>query len=361
MSPDTLTLASALQSLGYETSQCGKWHLGAKPEWGPNAFGFEHSYGTLTGAADPWTHFYRPGKFLDTWHRDGRFFQENGNATELMAAEAVRRIRVGRLDAQGKRVPWFVYVPFHAVHTPVDAPDAYKRLYDGIVFDADSERQNSRLRLAAMISQLDAKIGDLIASLEETGQRDNTLIIFSSDNGGLEHAGNPYVGNVPKSPLNSENAPLRGQKNQLYEGGIRVCAFANWPGMLPAGKSPAVMHAVDWFPTLAGIVGFEPPATARWDGIDCWPALCGKPQSGRPCPIYIAHGTGAAISDDDWKLIARSGEKQPELYNLAADPFETFDLAADRPDQVSRLSQLLTAAKLLDIAEKPADLAGIAE
>jgi len=362
MAPGTLTIASALQSLGYETSQCGKWHLGSKPEWGPNAFGFEHSYGTLTGAADPWTHFYRPGTFLDTWHRDGTLFQEQGNATELMAAEAVSRIRNGRLGSDGRRVPWFVYVPFHAVHTPVDAPEAYKRMYDGVVFDTDPEKQNSRLRLAAMVSQLDAKIGDLVAALEATGQRDNTLIIFSSDNGGKEHAGNPYVGEVPGSPLNSENAPLRGEKNQLYEGGIRVCAFANWPGVLPAGKSEAVIHAVDWFPTLAGIVGFSPPAAARWDGLDRWPALSGRAAAGRPRPIYVAHMTGAAIIDNDWKLIARTGGKrpklsEPELFNLAADPCETLDLAADRPDQVSRLEQLLAAEKLLDLAEIPADLA----
>jgi len=362
MSPDTLTLPSALQSLGYETSQCGKWHLGAKPEWGPNAFGFEHSYGTLTGAADPWTHFYRRGEFLDTWHRDGRFFQEKGNATELMAAEAVSRIRGGRMNPEGRRVPWFVYVPFHAVHTPVDAPDEYKRLYDGVVFDADPEKQNSRLRLAAMVSQLDAKIGELLAAVEATGQRGNTLIIFSSDNGGLEHAGNPYVGDVTTSPLNSENAPLRGQKNQLYEGGIRVCAFANWPGVLPAGKSPALMHAVDWFPTLAGIVGFEPPATAHWDGVDRWPAICGKSATARQRPIYIAHSTGAAIIDDDWKLIDRTDRKQnAELFHLAADPYEQVDLAADRPDLVSRLKQLLTAEKLLEVAEIPADLVGVAD
>jgi arylsulfatase A-like enzyme len=150
-----------------------------------------------------------------------------------------------------------------------------------------------------MVSQLDAKIGDLVAALEATGQRDNTLIVFTSDNGGNERAGNPYVGDVPDSPLNSENAPLRGQKNQLYEGGIRVCAFANWPGVLPAGKSQTVMHAVDWFPTLAGIVGFEAPATARWDGIDRWSALCGRAAAVRPRPIYVAHMTGAAIIDND--------------------------------------------------------------
>jgi len=265
------------------------------------------------------------------------------------------------MNPEGRRVPWFVYVPFHAVHTPVDAPDAYKRLYDGVVFDADPEKHASRLRLAAMVSQLDAKIGELVAAVEATGQRNNTLIIFSSDNGGRERAGNPYVGDVPSSPLNSENAPLRGGKNELYEGGIRVCAFANWSSVLPAGKSPAVMHAVDWFPTVACIVGFEPPATAHWDGVNRWPALCGRVVTARPRPIYIAHSKGGVIIDDDWKLIDRPDRKQVELFHLAADPYEQVDLAGDRPDQVSRLKQRLTAERLLDVGDIPADLGGVTE
>jgi arylsulfatase A-like enzyme len=174
----TVTLASALKSVGYYTCQSGKWHLGARPEWGPNKFGFDHGYGTLTGAADPWTHKYRKGVYEDTWHRDGKLFHEEGNATELIAAEAVRRI-------EEKKDPWFIYVPFHAVHTPVDAPEEYKKLYAGVKFHDDPDKQDSRLRMAAMVSQVDAKIGQFVAALEKTGQRDNTLIVFTSDNGGI--------------------------------------------------------------------------------------------------------------------------------------------------------------------------------
>jgi arylsulfatase A-like enzyme len=121
------------------------------------------------------------------------------------------------------------------------------------------------------------------------------------------------------------------------------------------------MHAVDWFPTLAGVVGFEPPATAHWDGVDRWPALCGKATPARPRPIYIAHSKGAAIIGEDWKLIDRTDRKQVELFHLATDPYEQVDLAADRPDQVSRLKQLLTAEKLLELAEIPTDLVGVAD
>lgn len=111
----TETLASALKSVGYSTYLSGKWHLGVRPEWRPNHYGFDHSYGSLSGAVDPWTHKYRPGPLERTWHRDGQLIDEEGNATELVAAQAVEWIKA-------KRSPWFVYVPFQAVHIPVDAP-----------------------------------------------------------------------------------------------------------------------------------------------------------------------------------------------------------------------------------------------
>ena len=360
LAPGTPTLASALRSLGYETSLCGKWHLGAKPQWGPNHYGFDHSYGSLTGAADPWTHLYRPkSPYKDTWHRDLNFFQEQGNATELVAAEALKQISSGRTDAEGHRVPWFVYVPFHAVHTPVDTPPEYKKLYDGVVFDADPARQDSRLRMAAMVSQLDAKIGAFLSALETTGQRSNTLIIFTSDNGGTESLKNGYEGTVADSPLNSENAPLRGQKNQFYEGGIRVCAFANWPGVLAPRKVTAALHAVDWFPTLARLTGYTPPPAIAWDGVDRWDALAGPGPAPRPKPIYIAKKKGATLIDGSWKLIAPGGSETPELYDLASDPFETTDLAAQRSDQMARLESLLAKEQALDVTELPADLVGI--
>lgn len=346
----TTTLASALKSLGYATYQSGKWHLGARPEWSPTAFGFDHGYGTLTGAADPWTHKYRKGELEDTWHRDGKFFHEEGNATELIAAEAVKRIRE-------KRAPWFVYVPFHAVHTPVDAPDEYKKLYDGVSFHKDPEKHDSRLRLAAMVSQLDAKIGQLVAAVEETGQRDNTLIVFTSDNGGIESLKNAYVGKVGDSPLNSENDPLRGQKATLFEGGTRVCAFANWPGKLAPRKHAHPMHAVDWLPTIASLVGYEAKTDLKWDGLNQWPALLGKVEKPEPRTIYIAANNGQSLRHGDWKLIqTKKGDEQ--LFNIAVDPYEKNDLAKKEPEKVAELQKLLAAQKALDEPKIPADLAG---
>jgi arylsulfatase A-like enzyme len=353
--PGTLTLPAALRSLGYATFQVGKWHLGSRPEWGPNEYGFDHSYGTLTGAADPWTHKYRRGHYEDTWHRDGVRVDEEGNATELVTAQAVRHIREAAAAQEPGRCPWFLYVAFHAVHTPVDAPEAFKRLYDGVQFHDDPTKQDSRLRLAAMVSQLDDALGRFAAALDETGQRRDTLIIFTSDNGGVESLKNAYVGTVPDSPLNSENDPLRGQKNTLYEGGIRVCGFANWPGTLAPRTCTAVIHAADWFPTIAGIVGWRPPADLDWDGVDRWPAIVAAADAPRPKPLCIVHPSGRAVIDGDWKLIAR--HKGPaELFDLAADPYEHRDRSADRADIVARLREAAAADAARDVRELPADL-----
>jgi arylsulfatase A-like enzyme len=344
----TVTLASALKSLGYETCQAGKWHLGSRPEWGPNEYGFDHSYGTLTGAADPWTHKYREGPYEDTWNRDGKRIDEKGNATELVAAEAVRCI-------ERMRRPWFTYVAFHAVHTPVDAPDEYKRLYEGVKFDDDPAKHDSRLRLAAEVSQLDAKVGEFVAALERTGQRENTLIVFTSDNGGIESLKNAYVGEVGNSPLNSENDPLRGQKNTLYEGGVRVCALANWPGKLAARTHRGPMHVADWFPTIAAVVGYQPTEDLNWDGVNQWPTLSGESASNRPRPIYIAMKGGRALLDAEWKLIMR-GRNKPELYNLANDPYEKDNLAASMPKQLLKLKSAIRVEQSKDSALQPDDL-----
>jgi arylsulfatase A-like enzyme len=348
----TTTLASMLKSLGYSTHQTGKWHLGARKEWIPNAYGFDTSYGTLTGAADPWTHKYRQGHpYEDTWHRDGELFREEGNATELVAAEAVKRIKTAKS-------PWFVYVPFHAVHTPVDAPEEFKRLYDGVKFHNDPAKQDSRMRMAAMVSQVDAKVGQFIEAIESTGQREKTLIIFFSDNGGIESLKNAYVGDVGDSPLNSENDPLRGQKGTLYEGGTRVCALANWPGTLKPQKFTTPMHCVDWLPTIAALVGFEMEEDLALDGVSQWAALTGENDASAPRTIYIAQPGRRSLRHGDWKLIADDKGK-PELFNIAADPYEKNNLAGSQAEKLAELEKLLAAQHAKDEPKLPDDLRGL--
>jgi arylsulfatase A-like enzyme len=355
--PGTVTIASALKQCGYETYLTGKWHLGSKPEWGPNQYGFDHSYGSLTGAADPWTHKYRTGPFENTWHRDCKFVTEEGNATELIAAEALKFIRE-------KHAPWFIYVPFQAVHIPVDAPDQYKKKYAGVKFHDDPAKQDSLLRFGAFVNQMDTKIGELMAALESTAQRSNTLVIFTSDNGGLASGGNPYVGKVAGSPALSSNLPLRGYKNQLYEGGVRVSAFANWPGVLAPKKLEAFLHAADWFPTITRLAGWACPSDLKLDGQDAWPLLTGKEQQ-KPRTVYIPHPSGSVIIHDGWKLIAYKGagakgkkKAGTELYQVSVDPSETKDLAAEHPEKVAALEKILENMRKDDRQDLPADLKG---
>jgi len=350
--PGTTTLASALKECGYTTSLSGKWHLGSKSEWGPNHYGFDHTYGSLNGAVDPWTHQYRKGPYLDTWHRDGKIFQEEGNATELVAADAVNRIK----SAKG---PWFVYVPFQAVHIPVDTPEQYKKLYDGVKFDDAPAKDDSLRRFAAFVTQMDTKIGELVKAIDDKGERASTLIVFSSDNGGLHAGGNPYVGKVPSSPALSSNLPLRGQKNTLYEGGVRVCALANWPGVLKPGKSTAPMHAADWMPTITKLAGWPKAGTSKFDGQDMWPVLTGQAQPS-PRTIYIPMKPSSAVLRDGWKMIAKNGAgaPMPELYNVTEDPSEKKDLAAEQPQKLKEMIALLNDLRKDDVTTLPEDLKG---
>jgi arylsulfatase A-like enzyme len=353
--PGTTTLAVALKQCGYTTCLSGKWHLGSEPEWGPWNYGFDHSYGSLPGAVDPWTHEYRKGRWQKTWHRDGKRIDEEGNATELVAAEAEKWIRT----AKG---PWFVYVPFHAVHIPVDTPPEYKKIYEGVnLGEPDAAKEESKHRYCAMVSQLDAKVGQLVAAVDQTGQRQNTIIIFTSDNGGLLSGGNAYVSKVPPTPALASNLPLRGQKNQLYEGGVRVPAWVSWPGKLQPRKLEAPLHIADWMPTLTKLAGWKKPDNVKFDGLDIWPVLTGEAAKPEPRTIYIPHPSGSIVMRDGWKLITRKpgkDAKEPkiELFNVFEDPSEKKEISKEQPQHVKELQAILTDLQKDDMTKLPADL-----
>lgn len=347
----TTTLASALKEAGYSTHLAGKWHLGSRPEWGPNHYGFDQSYGSFPGAVDPWTHKYRKGVYERSWQRNGEFIDETGNSTELVSSQVVKWIE----SAKG---PWLVYVPFHAVHIPVDTPPEYKKLYTDAKFDDDPKKNESLQRFGAFVTQMDTKIGQFVEALDRTGQRKNTLIVFTSDNGGLQSGGNAYVSEVPPTPALSSNKPLRGNKNNLYDGGTRVVAFANWPGTLQPRKVSAFMHAADWTPTLTKLAGWEPKTPPKFDGRDVWPVLSGKTETLEPRVIYVPHPTGAVVHYDGWKLLSFKNGKT-ELYHVAVDVSEEKDLAAAQPDRVKALQAMLEELRKDDLTTLPEDLKGI--
>ena len=345
----TETLASLLARIGYDTGLSGKWHLGSKPEWGPNQFGFRRSYGSLAGGCGQFNHLYKRGPYSQTWHRDEQLIHEAGHTTDLIAREVVHWI-------EQRRTPWFYYVPFTAVHVPVEVHQEHLRLYDGQAYDEDPQRDLSFRRYAAYTTHMDEAIGRLVEAVERTGQRESTLIVFTSDNGSFPSWKNgSYPGTFPPCPRLGSNLPLRGYKAQLYEGAIRTPTCISWPGELKPGKVDAVMHIVDWMPTLARLCGSQPAADLMWDGQDIWPLLTREVEDAPPRTLYWKFVRGQrALLHGNWKLIDHGGDRI-ELFDLANDPHEQQDLTDEQPQIVQQLQQKMERLAERDRAHRPPD------
>jgi len=337
------TLAQALHGAGYTTAICGKWHLGKfEPAYLPTHRGFDHQYGLWGGSLGYDTHI-KMGK-LD-WHRNDEVSHDSGYSTHLLAQDACQVI-----GDQPAGKPLFLYLPFNAVHSPYQVPDSYKQPYAKL----DKNRQT----MAALVSSVDEAIGQVVAMLKKKGMLDNTLIIFSSDNGGV------WPGKY------TDNTPLRAGKGTIYEGGVRVCAFATWPGKIPAGihiKEP--IGGIDWYPTLVKLAGGSLEQKLPLDGKDIWPVLTQGAKS--PHDALLLAGTTpevVAVRMGDWKLLVNPSDKDAEeggdgkagagkveLYNLAADIAETKNLAASQPEKVKELRARLNA--FMKNAAEPGELA----
>lgn len=315
------TLPQALREAGYTTAICGKWHLGHfRRDYLPTRRGFDHQYGHYNGAID---YFKLERDGGADWQRDDKVCQDEGYSTFLIAREAARLI-----EGQPKDKPLFLYVPFNAPHTPLQVPEEYKTPYVNL--------PEPRRTYAGMLAAMDEAIGHILGALDKTGIRQNTLIIFASDNGGEE------PGKV------ACNSPLRGGKFTLYEGGVRVCAAAAWPGYIKPGSTVSEpIHMVDWYPTLLRLAGASLDQKLPLDGLDIWPVIT----QGKPSPhaeiLLNAEPNGGAIRMGDWKLIingaaaggsgAKKSGQRVELFNLAVDPNEKRNLAAEQPEQVQAL------------------------
>ena len=336
----TVTMASALQSVGYDTALIGKWHLGSRPDWGPNHFGFQHSYGSLAGGVGPWDHHYKSGPYTKTWHRNEELLQEEGHVTDLIATEAIRWLE-GR---DGKR-PFFLYVPFTAVHIPIDEPQKYHDL------NPHFSEPSARLR-AACATHMDEAIGSILNALDRGGQHDNTLVLFFSDNGAhslTRNDGQQYPGTYPATQVAGDNAPLRGFKSSLYEGGIRTAALVRYPGKLRGGtRVTAPIHTYDWLPTLCRLAGYPSNVDLKWDGRDVWPILSGQQPSLEPRSLYWlgVNRRERAIRRGDWKLLIAAD--RVELYDLKNDPSEAKNLAELEPERVAEWRKFMEQAAAND-------------
>jgi arylsulfatase A-like enzyme len=335
---DTTTLASALKSVGYETALVGKWHLGSKPEWGPQKYGFDHSYGSLAGGVTSYTHVYKTGPFSRTWHRNGTLIEEEGHVTDLLTREAVQFIEKKRPG------PFFLYVPYTAVHLPIDEPKEWLDRYA-------KEPDLGVRQYGACVSHMDHGVGIILAALDRARVRENTIVLFLTDNGGATDVQNndpQYAGTHPSFKIPARNGTLRGRKGTVYEGGIRTPALASWPGRLQPRDESSPVHVADWFPTLAGLAAYKPSADLKWDGSDRWPVLTGtrKPEA-RILYWLGTNGNSLALRKGDLVLIRQKG-KSDELYDMAADPSQKNDLAAQRPEVVRELGEDLKKVSARD-------------
>ncbi len=306
---DERTMAEALREVGYRTWMVGKWHLG---EWQrphlPLQRGFDHHYGHYSALIDSFTHMRGP--VLD-WHRNGRPVVEEGYSTFLLADEAERLI-----ERHDGRSPFFLYLPFNAVHGPHQAPDDYLEKYSRL-----GRRGPQRAQLECM----DLAVGSVLEALERKGVLDSTLVMFTNDNGGTRV---------------TSNGPYRGFKSHYHEGGVRVPAAMRWPEQIPAGStSDAMLHIVDLFPTFAQLAGASTDSDLPLDGRDAWDSIA---KGGPGHREEVVHSL-EVIRVGHWKLIEEGASyygwrEQPlQLFNIREDPYEETNLADSRPEKVAEL------------------------
>ena len=300
-------LAERLKSLGYATGMVGKWHLGFKPELMPPQRGFDFFFGFLGGA-----HAYLPGQKGASIYRGNSPIVEKEYLTDAFAREAVAFIE------QHKAEPFFLYLPFNAVHMPLQAPEKYLSRFPDI-------KDPKRRTFAAMTAGMDDAVGRVMGKLDELKLTGETLVVFISDNGG------------PTPTTSSGNGPLRGYKGQMWEGGIRLPFMMQWPGRVPAGKvydQPVI--SLDVHPTIVAATGAVVLPEWKLDGVNLLPFVTGA-AGGRPHEtLYWRMGAKHAIRHGDWKVTAEPGTPAG-LFNLAQDAGEKTDLSSKNPERMKEL------------------------
>jgi arylsulfatase A-like enzyme len=326
------SLPALLKANGYATGLMGKWHLGWKPEFGPNAHGFDEFYGFLSGSHDYYTGAAAPAnpdfEASPDLYENAAPVQPAGYLTDEISRRAVRFI------TEHATSPFFLEVAYNAVHWPFQPPDRPPTVGDRPPPQRPAQMPGdsvpaTREDYVRMLERADQGVGEILATLDRLGLARSTLVIFTNDNGG---------------EWLSRNAPLFHRKGTLWEGGIRVPLILRWPGVLPAGKtSGQVAITMDLTASILVATGTPTPAGYRSDGIDLLPVLAGTaPLRERRLFWRIAQASRQqrAVRSGNWKLLIDAG--QLLLFDLAADPGEHTDLAARHPDVVARLQRLVT-------------------
>lgn len=312
------TIGKMFQAAGYDTALTGKWHLGYLEKHWPRQHGFQYSFGILGGNADYYTHEEQgEGAGKTQMFENGSKIRREGYMTDLIADAAVSWLK------QRTSKPFFLYLPFTAPHSPIQAAEDF----DPRTGTAP-HRPKHRPTYAKMVERLDARIGDVLRQLDAMGVARNTIVVFTSDNGG---------------DANGRNVPFKGGKSSVFEGGIRAPLHIRWPGVIPAGRAtPQVAMTMDLAPTLLGAAGAS--GGARFDGIDLMPFLNGTQIPVRRTVFWrYKRGTNIrkAVRHGRLKYVDDNGVKA--LYDLQVDSKEKTDLLKSRPDAVKDLEDRLAA------------------
>ncbi|MDQ8180297.1 sulfatase-like hydrolase/transferase [Pelagicoccus sp. SDUM812005] len=324
-------ISKVLQQSGYRTGIVGKWHLGFEPQYHPNVRGFDDFYGFLGGG-----HFYFPEKYKPIYERqkkagkspieeyllplehNGKEVDETEYITDGLSREAVRFVK----ESAEMEQPFFLYLSYNAPHSPLEAKEEDMEPYRHI-------KDIKRRKYAGMVAAVDRGVGELVDALREAGVFENTLIVFTSDNGG-------------KTTLGANNAPLKKGKGSVSEGGIRVPMFFHWPKVVPSGQLfEHPVSTLDFYPTFADLARAEIPAGKLLDGVALLDAVKKRESPRRGDMVYaVRHRDGfSEISGrrDSWKAIWDTKGGSWRLYNVDKDMAEKNDLSAQYPERLEEL------------------------
>jgi arylsulfatase A-like enzyme len=308
---DEVTLPQQLKKAGYVTGMVGKWHLGHLEGMRPPQRGFDEFFGFL-GGAHRYVNMEQPDKDTNALRRGDEPVGEKEYLTDAFTREAVSFIE------RHKDKPFFLYLPYNAPHSPMQAPEKYLSRFRQV-------QDEKRRAFLAMLSAMDDGIGQVLAKLRDVKLEEDTLVIFFSDNGG------PTYGN------SSLNTPFRATKGSTFEGGVRVPFMMRWKGRLPEGKvEDRMIVQFDLFPTILALAGAEPPAGKEIDGRDLMPYLAGGKEGAVHEALFWRFGPRRGMRAGDFKL-QWNLPASPALYNLADDAGETRDLAEKQSQTVQKL------------------------
>ena len=320
LTPDSIMLPTLFQKKGYHTTLIGKWHLGLRKENRPNQRGFDEFHGWLADMMNDYWKHRRGG--INYMRKNEETIDPSEHATDLFTQWSIAALEQRAKSKQ----PWFQFLAYNAPHAPIQPPEDWlakvKAREKGIT--------DKRAKIVALIEHLDDGIGQVLQSLDALEQLDNTIVVFTSDNGGDLHFG-------------ASNGPLRSDKTHVYEGGIKVPTCIRWPGHIKARQTTDFRAlTMDIVPSLADICGV--PIQHEIDGRSFKKLLLEGHQKPFDQPVFhmwLQGKTKESMRHGDWKLVRDKAGTPFELYNLKKDPFEKVNLAKQQPERLNKMISVL--------------------